>query len=574
MSPFPPTTRAVTRRIAVTAAILVGAIALPWVMVPAGASDASGPTSLHATAYPVVAKSGGAKIGWVGISATATTSAVDSTLRSNVLQLPSGRIRLLSCIGALPAVSEEPTQCSERVVAATESRSQEAPVVDHHASRADTDVLVVGFVNVQVWSDGTWKAYATSWPSGGAPTLLVAGGTAIDWTSTGAPAPVSAVAGVPAGTYRLTAVATGDGRRATLTVGGERVAEYAVSTDAEVLTAIVRIDDPTDAVAVTGSATVTSLRLEPTTTGFTTRGDSILAADGTAVVPRGVNRPGLNYATNPDHLTAEDFAAMHAAGVDTVRLKLGEHLWVEGHCAHDPAYPAAVDAAVAGITELGMVAMLDLAWTTGLDRCATPGLKAMPDADSVTFWTQVASRYKGNPLVAFNVYNEPHSVSYDVWRNGGTLSSGGEPWPVVGMQTLYDAVRSTGADNLVYVSGTGWAHDLRPAVSHPLDGYGIVLSAHIYNEGSEELPASVAREVEPVLGTYPVVITEFGSKLGATFNRKVIEWADSHGLGWQAFMWAPRSAGAFALFDDWGSYKPSGGGWPVFIALAQSRDAG
>ena len=43
----------------------------------------------------------------------------------------------------------------------------------------------------------------------------------------------------------------------------------------------------------------------------------------------------------------------------------------------------------------------------------------MADANSLTFWSEVAARYKDDGRVMFELYNEPHDVSWDVWKSGG-----------------------------------------------------------------------------------------------------------------------------------------------------------
>ena len=115
-----------------------------------------------------------------------------------------------------------------------------------------------------------------------------------------------------------------------------------------------------------------------------------------------------------------------------------------------------------------MFIMLDL-HTNALTACAAPTQQDMPDAKAVTVWTTLANRYKSNPLVGFDLYNEPHDVSDTVWHSGGTVTSSGVTYQAVGMQTLYNTVRATGATNLVFASGTNWATAFpgdRPAHRH------------------------------------------------------------------------------------------------------------
>ena len=59
----------------------------------------------------------------------------------------------------------------------------------------------------------------------------------------------------------------------------------------------------------------------------------------------------------------------------------------------------------------------------------------------------LASTYKNHPAVIFDLYNEPHDVSWDIWRNGGQVTekasrrNPAKTYEAVGMQTLLDAVR-------------------------------------------------------------------------------------------------------------------------------------
>ena len=79
--------------------------------------------------------------------------------------------------------------------------------------------------------------------------------------------------------------------------------------------------------------------------------------------------------------------------------------------------------------------------------------KPMPDAQyAPTFWSQVATAFKGNNAVVFDLFNEPYpdapasygpADSWTCWRDGGTCT--GISYQVAGMQSLINAVRSTGA---------------------------------------------------------------------------------------------------------------------------------
>ena len=99
--------------------------------------------------------------------------------------------------------------------------------------------------------------------------------------------------------------------------------------------------------------------------------------------------------------------------------------------------------------------------------CCSPSKgcqQLMADTNSVTFWSEVAARYKDDGRVLFELYNEPHDVT---WTSGRTAARPASGWEAVGMQQLYDAVRAAGAENLVIIGGLDWAFDLSGVADEP-----------------------------------------------------------------------------------------------------------
>ena len=80
-------------------------------------------------------------------------------------------------------------------------------------------------------------------------------------------------------------------------------------------------------------------------------------------------------------------------------------------------YISAIKAYVSLLNANGMVAILDLHWTDGAytgpgSGCSSAQAtcqKPMPDAaQAIPFWTSVASTFKGNDAVIFDLFNEPY----------------------------------------------------------------------------------------------------------------------------------------------------------------------
>jgi endoglucanase len=97
------------------------------------------------------------------------------------------------------------------------------------------------------------------------------------------------------------------------------------------------------------------------------------------------------------------------------------------------------------------------------------------------FWSSVATIFKNNPAVIFDLYNEPHDTpivgndgGWGCWQNGGascTTTDGGlGTWQIAGMTELLAAVRSAGATQPVMLGGLGYASDLSQWLAHePVD---------------------------------------------------------------------------------------------------------
>lgn len=70
------------------------------------------------------------------------------------------------------------------------------------------------------------------------------------------------------------------------------------------------------------------------------------------------------------------------------------------------------------------------------------GSEEVPVSSFGDFWKKLAERYKGSTNVIFNLMNEPHKQSAEEWAGQA--------------QVAIDAIRSTGANQLILVPGTQW----------------------------------------------------------------------------------------------------------------------
>ncbi|OLD72754.1 MAG: hypothetical protein AUF61_02780 [Chloroflexi bacterium 13_1_20CM_66_33] len=150
----------------------------------------------------------------------------------------------------------------------------------------------------------------------------------------------------------------------------------------------------------------------------------------------------------------------------------------------------------------------------------------------------MASVFRSDPAVVFDLFNEPHDISWDCWQKGCSTSDATGPWQAAGFQSLVDAVRSTGARNPVLVAGNRWSGDLRGwphGVHDPAQQ--LAASWHVYAPGPR-LDSLRDLVVRPVAGRYPVVASEFGEKDCAPgWVENFMSWADDAGISYLAWTW-------------------------------------
>jgi len=186
----------------------------------------------------------------------------------------------------------------------------------------------------------------------------------------------------------------------------------------------------------------------------------------------------------------------------------------------------------------------------------------MADENSITFWKLIANIYKNDPAILFELYNEPHDVSWDVWQKGG---SAGE-FNAAGYQQLYDAVRSTGANNLVLIGGLNWAYDLSGVPSHKINGDNIVYVTHPYDYPGKQ-PSDWDNAFGNLASQYPVIATEFGDgNCSPTYYQNLVNYAEQKGIHWTSWAWYVAGCEFPSIINDWNG-TPSASGNVIKAAL-------
>ncbi len=314
---------------------------------------------------------------------------------------------------------------------------------------------------------------------------------------------------------------------------------------------------------VTASATAVASKSAPQ---LHVSGNKLVNAQGKRVVLRGVDRSGTEYMCvqgngifdGPNDQAS--ISAMKRWDVNAVRVPLNEACW-NGESYVNSAYAGtnyreAIKAYVKLLNRNGLVAILDLHWTDGLYTGNSSGCssaqavcqKPMPDAaEAIPFWTSVAHWFAGDDAVMFDLFNEPYperadgdneTEGWQCWLNGGSCA--GISYQVAGMQSLVNAVRSAGANNVIMLGGLEYANDLTQWLTYkPTDpDHNLVASWHSYNFNTCSTKSCWVSQIKPVLAKVPVIAGEIGENDCAdTYLHPLMAWLDSQRTSYLAWAW-------------------------------------
>jgi len=327
-----------------------------------------------------------------------------------------------------------------------------------------------------------------------------------------------------------------------------------------------------DAAAITAAAAA-SAKVEAERTGIIAKeltmpsiskelkvsGNKLVTADGETVWLQGVNVVQLSWSSNGENRVPWSMhVALNDWNANVIRLPVMDSFWFgRGRGAekenNQEAYRTLVDNAIKLAAAKGAYVVLDL------HRFLTP------DQSCIDFWKDAAERYKNNPAVLFDVFNEPHGTSWDIWQKGGSVEmktkEGTKTVEGVGMQALVDTIRATGAKNIVVCGGLEYAFNLSGVLKgYALDdkgGNGIMYATHFYNwhKGWQEHFMAVAEK-------YPVLIGETGADI---HKMNFIPAAAQE----DPYTWAPNAIGFIQKNHlNWTAWSLHTGATPAMLADA------
>jgi endoglucanase len=310
-------------------------------------------------------------------------------------------------------------------------------------------------------------------------------------------------------------------------------------------------------------------------------GTILLNSAGDPVRLRGVNTACMEWTNDGEgHILETVQTAIRDWHVNVIRLPLSQDRWFGKAPQQDDNgkyYRILVRQVVDKVANSGCYIILDLHWSNAGDWGKNIGQHFMPDENSVSFWKDVAESYQNHPAVLFNLYNEPHNVGWDIWLRGGfvtekaTRNTPIQSYKAVGMQTLLDAVRSTGAKNVVIVGGLDWSYDFTGILqgrklSDP-DGNGVLYDNHTYPHKGDTVERWIAK-METASKKLPTIVGEFGpdprnatpDEKDERWVRQVLQALEDHKWSWTAWDMHP-AAGPRLISDFRCTPTPGFGKW-------------
>jgi hypothetical protein len=298
-------------------------------------------------------------------------------------------------------------------------------------------------------------------------------------------------------------------------------------------------------------------------------GNRLQNAAGDEVWLQGSNVPSMEWNPRGENVLKSTQVVTDEWNANVVRLPVKEEYWF-GSQGDD--YKKLINDVVVMAANRGAYTVLDL------HRYRSPR------AEHADFWKEAATIYKNHPTVIFDLMNEPHGTSWEVWRNGGFVEEkakdGDEDaflseiekkynargFESIGMQALVDTVRATGARNIVVVGGLDYAYDLSGILNgyavDDHDGNGVMYSTHVYPWKSEWQKSFL-----DVAEKYPILVGEVGADAKKmtfmpleqqedweTWVPSMLGLIQKYKLNWTAWCFHPSASPR--MLKDW-TYEPT-----------------
>lgn len=260
------------------------------------------------------------------------------------------------------------------------------------------------------------------------------------------------------------------------------------------------------------------------------------------------------------------FAAIRGWNMNALRIPISNWIYQTSNYLTD------LDTVISQANKAGLYVVLD---DHDNDQSGSPyGTGAdVPKAENLSFWQNIATRYKNNPGLLFDLLNEPKQPDWNTWLHGGGKVTGstGKTATILGMQNLVNAIRTAGANQLIIAEA--------PPGSNGFDGIGndliqdpnIVYSVHHYfndaKDNRNRLPSGWDLKFGNLSVAHPMYIGEWAFIPNANhpvFCRNIttpkaeqlvsnfLTYMQQHQVSWTAWSYSP-----YHLIQDYTHFSPT-----------------
>jgi endoglucanase len=301
-------------------------------------------------------------------------------------------------------------------------------------------------------------------------------------------------------------------------------------------------------------------------------GNKILNSDDKEVWLQGLNIPSLEWSVKGEQVLKSTIVAIEEWKSNVIRIPVKEEYWFgqNGQSDSGKSYRDTVDQMIILAANRGAYVILDL------------HRYRAPKPEFLEFWKDAATRYKDHPALIFDLMNEPHGISWEIWRNGGFVGektdadqaafltaeekAKGQGFQSPGMQAMLDAVRSTGAKNVVLAGALDYAYQLDGILNgfalEDKSGNGIIYASHVYpwKKGWQKYFLDAAEK-------HPILLGEVGADSkkmdfmpheiqedAETWAPEMLGLIQKHKIHWTGWCFHPKATPRMIL--DW-DYTPT-----------------
>ncbi|MGC1380115.1 MAG: cellulase family glycosylhydrolase [Candidatus Baltobacteraceae bacterium] len=315
--------------------------------------------------------------------------------------------------------------------------------------------------------------------------------------------------------------------------------------------------------------------------GLRVSGNHLVDGASNVVHLQGVNRSGTEYACvqgwgifdGPSD--ANSVKAIASWNVNIVRVLLNEDCWLDINGIDQQYAGANYVAAIVNYVNLlhsyGMYAEVSLIWGAPGKHQATYQ-PAAPDEDhSPKMWSSMASTFKNDPNVILAPWGETtvgwHCFMRKGCKNEATYGKQNKFYSTAAMQQAVDVMRKAGYHGVIAIPCIDYANACGKIdgskyngstwlASRPRDpDRQLVAEAHVYGKNLCDTAACFDSSMRPITKVAPLIFGETGetydgSDCEPNYIPTFMDWADAHGVGYEAWTW-DTWGGCGVLIDDY-----------------------